>query len=626
MPDEWHTFGAAAPSLLVYRGSSAFAQVGSNKQSRPSTEDASPSKSPTGRTPVDRAKENATAPYDTVKAPKAPRSPEPASPPTGRGRGRSEGPEDSSQEPTLDEEDAFTTMPFSRDRVDSASDFDSIFDSIEVTATHTEEDDGEIPDEAQTRIDHVIFGQERPRGLLFADDPSTEKGNERTILDRPSAQTLASRMAEAATRGDSDPEATAHDRPLLRMAAARASDDDGARPFRTTAPMPRSALAARSQDGESSETASTEPGPGASEPGHRMPRPDSDGVTLSDPPGLRPPGSGPQPVERAAGARSNRPELLPVLSVRPDRSEPRRDDSGSSYPKAPDGWIGGPSPWSIGSGSHEQMAPTPWYASRRVLLAAGCAGLALAVLLIAALAGGFSGDDGQASPEPETLSPVERARALLTDGRTEAALAILESADLEAESEGLLVLSQAYAASKRTGRALEAYGRAMAIRRELGRAPEIVERVRVGLDAGEQSALGPALAVTRQALSAGAAGPGDGEHPLRAVLIDAASRHSVYESRRRARALANELGMSDDIDRLASYTLDLRQGKRCKDRRQAVARLRELGDKRAIEALRQAAAGKGMEPSARGKNTCLRKAARQATEHLGAPGADQATP
>jgi hypothetical protein len=58
--------------------------------------------------------------------------------------------------------------------------------------------------------------------------------------------------------------------------------------------------------------------------------------------------------------------------------------------------------------------------------------------------------------------------------------------------------------------------------------------------------------------------------------------------RRSARALADKRGAGDRIDLLTSYVLDLLHGKTCEERAEAVPRLRELGDRRAIPALRRA--------------------------------------
>src|SRR5439155_3047098 len=72
-------------------------------------------------------------------------------------------------------------------------------------------------------------------------------------------------------------------------------------------------------------------------------------------------------------------------------------------------------------------------------------------------------------------------------------------------------------------------------------------------------------------------------------LVLAAS--SKDPSRRAAAAkLVARLGLDARVDWLASYSLDLEQGELCPDRKEAVAKLRALGDARAIDALEKAVA------------------------------------
>jgi eukaryotic-like serine/threonine-protein kinase len=60
--------------------------------------------------------------------------------------------------------------------------------------------------------------------------------------------------------------------------------------------------------------------------------------------------------------------------------------------------------------------------------------------------------------------------------------------------------------------------------------------------------------------------------------------------RHRAYAIAERDGFAGTIDRLASWTLDLRQPASCDDRKETIAKLVTLGDKRAIDALQKASA------------------------------------
>jgi hypothetical protein len=71
-------------------------------------------------------------------------------------------------------------------------------------------------------------------------------------------------------------------------------------------------------------------------------------------------------------------------------------------------------------------------------------------------------------------------------------------------------------------------------------------------------------------------------------LVDLASSSKVPRRRHKAVSVADEVCLGDRIDRLGSHLLDLRQGDTCRRRKEAVADLRALGNKKAIPALRTA--------------------------------------
>jgi hypothetical protein len=71
-------------------------------------------------------------------------------------------------------------------------------------------------------------------------------------------------------------------------------------------------------------------------------------------------------------------------------------------------------------------------------------------------------------------------------------------------------------------------------------------------------------------------------------LIELASVGKHMAVRARARDVAEKALLAGEIDRMTSYSLDLLQTPTCEERRQVVARLRALGDKRAIPALKTA--------------------------------------
>lgn len=103
-------------------------------------------------------------------------------------------------------------------------------------------------------------------------------------------------------------------------------------------------------------------------------------------------------------------------------------------------------------------------------------------------------------------------------------------------------------------------------------------------------------------------------------LIDLASSSKAPRRRHRALRVAEEVGLAHQVDRLGSYLLDLRQGGTCQARKEAVAKLRKLRDKRAIPHLKEARRRMRTEPGASGKqvntNACLRSDAAEAIRYL----------
>ena len=82
------------------------------------------------------------------------------------------------------------------------------------------------------------------------------------------------------------------------------------------------------------------------------------------------------------------------------------------------------------------------------------------------------------------------------------------------------------------------------------------------------------------------------------------------------------LGIGSEVDWYAAYVLDLEQGEGCTKRREAVAKLRALGDPRAIPQLEAAIVRKGKTGKWKGKriNKCLQDAARAAIAFLAGVG------
>jgi hypothetical protein len=103
-------------------------------------------------------------------------------------------------------------------------------------------------------------------------------------------------------------------------------------------------------------------------------------------------------------------------------------------------------------------------------------------------------------------------------------------------------------------------------------------------------------------------------------LIDLASSSKVSHRRHKAVSVADQMGLGDRVDRLGSYVLDLRLGESCPDRKAAVAKLRALGNKKAIPELRKARkrirTEGGVVQKKVNANACLSADAAEAIRHL----------
>ena len=98
-----------------------------------------------------------------------------------------------------------------------------------------------------------------------------------------------------------------------------------------------------------------------------------------------------------------------------------------------------------------------------------------------------------------------------------------------------------------------------------------------------------------------------------------ASATSADPERRAAMLpIIERYGLSGKVDWLAVYTLDLEGNVGCDSRKEAVSKLRALGDARAIPALEAAAVRKGKTGQYRGKfvNACLADEAIAAVAYL----------
>ena len=200
----------------------------------------------------------------------------------------------------------------------------------------------------------------------------------------------------------------------------------------------------------------------------------------------------------------------------------------------------------------------------------------------------------------------------LEAGDPDRTIAMLKSrpAALAGDAAAQTQLGHAHAAKSEYRPALEAYTAAVALD------PSVIsdERVRANLalmiDDDGPVLVDAALLLARE---------GQDEAARRRIAELAA--HKDRAVRKKAFALAEELGLGGDIDRVASFLLDLEQEATCKARRDAVTRLRALGDPRAVAPLRAALDRPGFVKKGRRKrrineNACLRQHAEDAIRAL----------
>jgi hypothetical protein len=100
----------------------------------------------------------------------------------------------------------------------------------------------------------------------------------------------------------------------------------------------------------------------------------------------------------------------------------------------------------------------------------------------------------------------------------------------------------------------------------------------------------------------------------RGLLVEQVARGRTPPIRARARELAAAAGL--EVDLVSSFTLDLQQGATCRERRDAIPRLRALGDKRAIPPLKRARHRSGGFLGLSQVNACLEREAAEAIEFL----------
>ncbi|MDH3624800.1 MAG: protein kinase [Myxococcales bacterium] len=264
-----------------------------------------------------------------------------------------------------------------------------------------------------------------------------------------------------------------------------------------------------------------------------------------------------------------------------------------------------------------EVQAIPKRRSRKEILAVGIGVIALFAVLLVAF--GSSGPDYLPTRThlplvaPKHGPEAEAAAEMLEQGQPKEAAAYLRSqrSKVRKEPYAQLVLGHAHASAQRNIEALQAYSRAISLEPSLSKNKLLRTNLDLMLAKQDPRVIDEALDI----LGTLARDDGDAEEEL----VRLASSDGNLHTRQRAMAVADEVGLGDQIDRLNAYELDLQQGNSCADRRDAVAKLRALGDKRAIPALRQAqrrTRTEGLLKRKTNANACLRTDAEEAVQYL----------
>ena len=189
-------------------------------------------------------------------------------------------------------------------------------------------------------------------------------------------------------------------------------------------------------------------------------------------------------------------------------------------------------------------------------------------------------DSNHSADDASHQKVLHQAAQLLDQGMADQAIQLIHDqlGDARDDAGAQLVLGHCLVYQNQFDQALAAYGRVAALDPALARDKEMNSDLSYLLARRDQQVALRALDLIATLDTAGA----------RNILVATASKDRRTAVRHRARELAEAAGVGRKIDRLQSYELDLRQGRSCEERAQAVPALRALGDKRAIPALKHA--------------------------------------
>jgi hypothetical protein len=216
---------------------------------------------------------------------------------------------------------------------------------------------------------------------------------------------------------------------------------------------------------------------------------------------------------------------------------------------------------------------------------------------------------------PKHGPEAEAAAEMLEQGRPKEAAAYLieRKKDVRKEPYAQMVLGHAHASAQRSILALVAYEKAILLEPKLASDEFMRTNLDLMLDKKAPGVVDDAVDFMGMLVRE----VDDGDAADRLVAL--ASSGESFRTRQHAAVVAGEVGLGSRIDRLGSYLLDLEQGEPCSSRKNAVANLRALGDKKAIPALGAAQKRirtEGLLKKKVNANACLRTDAAEAILYL----------
>lgn len=215
---------------------------------------------------------------------------------------------------------------------------------------------------------------------------------------------------------------------------------------------------------------------------------------------------------------------------------------------------------------------------------------------------------------PKHGPEAETAAQMLEQGKPKEAAAYLQArgGKVQKEPYAQLVLGHAHATAQRNTQALQAYQRAIKLEPSLRDDKLLRTNLDLMFRKSDPRVVEASLRLLGSLYESGDRKAGE-------QLVKLASFDSNLVTRQRAMSVASDVGLGERVNWLEAYSLDLKQGRTCADRRDAVANLRALGNKDAIPALvaaQQRSRTEGLLKRKTNANACLRRDAKEAVQYL----------